>query len=125
MSHRTTPRHRDIVEFVCDEPTCEFYGKQAAQGVCHTTDVFEPEVDRYIRRVEKSGEDMLAESRLCFEEHQRRHPDASWVAYLESQLVCDWMNHQFVLDECIQLRAENAKLRLRLGEYDLPPKEHV
>ena len=39
------------------------------------------------------------------------------IKYLEGHLVCDWANQHGTMDELIHLRAENAKLRLRLNKW--------
>lgn len=103
---------RQIHETYCAQERCEFYGRHAAQGICWgSPDAAEV---KYLERREKESDDMLAEMREIRD--QQKMDNKAYIDYLESHLYCDWMNQQFTLDECVRLRAENAKLRLKAGQ---------
>lgn len=111
--HKSESRifNREINESYCDEPACEFYNKRTSQGNCwDATDPEEKKFHHYIDYSEDSAESYLKELKEITKPEE-------YVEHLESSLVCNWMNYTFTLDECIRLRAENARLKLRLGEY--------
>jgi len=113
-NHKTEIRKREVHETFCIEPGCEFEGKRAAQGICHTV---ESATDtQYVKKVMAHGEKLLKEMRGVRYKNKARTKE-QWIKYLEGYLVCTWANHWFGLDELIHLRAENAKLRVKLGKW--------
>lgn len=107
--HKTETRvfAREIHETFCVDRRCKFYGKPAAQGICHSTLGWRR--TRELERAERSADELLRETRIIGRAMTRRR----YIQYLESQVACDWMNGEFLLDELVKLRAENAELRLR------------
>lgn len=103
-----------IPRSVCDQPGCRFRGKPAAQGVCFSlnNDV----ATKYLKQTLQSGEDFLKEAK-SLRRANKHTGDKAWIKYLEGQIVCGWANNTFSLDELVHLRAENARLRLRLGKW--------
>lgn len=112
QSHKTETKifAREIRETYCDQSDCEFYGKHAAQGVCFETDVWDPWYNRY-ELIIKQSEEGLAE----VEAHHSSPEEL--LEYLKSMYVYMQANWDNTLNECVRLRAENAKLRLKLGDY--------
>jgi hypothetical protein len=105
---------RHIHEHFCDQPDCEFFGKRAAQGICwETTDPEEAKHEHYLDYAEAK-----AESQMKWTREHRAESDKEYIDDLESQLICEILNHEFTLDECIRLRIENAKYRIKLGEWN-------
>ena len=107
--HRTELRERveyRLNESYCIEPGCEYNGKPAVQGHCHTR--LDTETDRYIDRIEKDAESIL--------QHTREHNPgtAEYVEALESQFMCAWINVEFGIDNLVRLRRENAALKAEL-----------
>lgn len=95
---------REIVKRVCAQQGCEFFGRDAQQGVCHDTDgdlIEWAKLDAH----EKELSDSLKEMR------EREGDD--YVVALESYYVSAMMNWQCTLDECIRLRRDNALLKVR------------
>lgn len=95
---------REIKKRVCAQQGCEFFGKEAQQGVCHDTDgdlIEWAKLDAH----EKELSDSLKEMR------ERLGDD--YVASLEAHYVCAMMNWQMTLDECIRLRRDIALLKVR------------
>lgn len=119
-SHATETRifAREIHETFCDDPACKFYGKHAAQGICHTRGTFYSKTGydspdwSYIEMLEKRVAEELAQQKKKHFGKSRK----KWIAYLESLHICDQMNTVFGLDELIRLRMENALLRLKAGK---------
>lgn len=112
--HKTEGRVfvREIHESYCVQKGCKFYGKRSAQGICDTRDTFYGGSFAYIDKMEKRIVEELKEAKKHFGKEPKK-----WVRYLESQHICDSMNTAFTLDELIRLRAENARLKLKAGEY--------
>ena len=113
-AHKTETRifARQIHEHFCDQPDCQFYGKHASQGNCwDATDPEEKQHPHYLDYVEHVANEWI--------EHYRkdRRSDADYIGDLEGALFCNVMNYHLTLDECVRLRAENARLKIRLGEY--------
>lgn len=108
--HKTEQRKEMSVSY-CMEPKCKFYGKRAAQGVCYSNN--SPTADKYLKLVCKEGEDFLKSVKACNDRKKRK----DYVKILEGYVVTTWMNGIFTLDELIYLRAENARLRLKLSKW--------
>jgi hypothetical protein len=113
---------REIHESYCADKKCKFYGKRAVQGVCFTTENSNDSADwSYVDGVMQQGEDFLTEIRANFKAKGKsvaaaRTAAKAYLAYLESNFVCNWSNSQFALDELIRLRSENAILKNLVGE---------
>ena len=112
--HKTESAKRTITYSICREPRCKFNGKYAAQGVCFSRN--RPMVTDFCNYLLGQGEELLAEMKKLRRKNGHKS-DKDWIAYLEGHLVCDWANQHGTLDELIHLRAENAKLRLKLGKW--------
>lgn len=111
--HKREKRSREIAEYFCAEPTCEFFGKASQQGVCHT---IEPELVDYERLAEYAQRN-AAET---LEMRRKHYPtDAEYIPWLESMYECAQINWAFTLDDCVALRRENALLKLKLEKAGL------
>ena len=112
--HRLETRifKRNIHETFCVQPRCKFRGRHAAQGICFDRETISGLDYKNLEIVEKKALESLAEMK---EVHKAN--GGSWVKYLEGQLVCQFMNEFFTLDELVRLRMANADLRLKLGTY--------
>ena len=112
--HKTETRvfRRDIHESFCDQKGCEFYGKHAAQGVCHTRfgDAFP---HAYFDAISKSAESTVAFYRKQYKGKRLKE----YVKVLEGMAICAFMNERLGLDELIRHRIETARLRNRAGKY--------
>jgi hypothetical protein len=98
---------------VCDEPGCKFRGQLASQGNCfHRLD---QKHQVYLRMTREEGESFLREAKALRAKNKQKSA-RSWLRYLEGHIVCQWMNGRFTLDELIELRAENDRLRFKLGK---------
>ena len=113
--HKRVNKPREIDEWFCDEPTCEFYGRNSQQGVCHTTESEFVDMDRLAEHAQQSAEETLKMRR----EHYPT--DAEYIPWLEAHYECAMINWTFSLDECIRLRVENARLKLKLEAYEPKP----
>jgi hypothetical protein len=103
--HATEFRKREIGDSFCIEPGCRYEGQLAVQGHCYAW--IDKETERYLRDKERGALSILTSLR----EH---HPDlGDYVKSLESYYICSWMNGEFMLDELVQLRRDNADLRQR------------
>jgi hypothetical protein len=108
--HRTETRvyARTIQETWCRDPACDFFGKPAVQGVCHTT---EPSFEggyTYWKLAEKYADESLHEI-------QKRYKGKSheeYVEEIESSYICWMINATSMMDELIHLRRTNARLAL-------------
>lgn len=110
--HKMTQGFRKIHESKCAEPSCEFFGKPAQQGVCyHRIDATS---QKYLESVRKYADARMAEIKR-FRKEDKMYPDAKWIKYLESNLECCWMNEEFTMDELISLRAQVGKLTNRIA----------
>ncbi len=90
---------REILKRVCAHDGCQFFGKEAQQGVCHTTDgdlVEWAKLDAHERELLDSLKEM------------REREGDDYVRCLEANYVCAMMNWQMTLDECIRLRRDIA-----------------
>lgn len=104
-SHLTEKRTREIQESYCADKKCKFFGKPAQQGVCHTTETFAGGPWAYI----EFGEKQVAEGMAWF---KKAYKGREYVRTIEAYLESSMMNNYCVLDELIQLRKENALLKL-------------
>lgn len=114
-AHKTETRifRRDIHESYCAQPDCEFFGKHTSQGNCYSStddDGSEAWFNRYERRTEALEKELVEMRNEC------KTPE-EYLDYLEGSWVYDKMCWDNTLDECIQLRAENARLKNKLGEW--------
>lgn len=112
--HKMETRRREIHEAVCLQPGCKFKGKRAAQGHCFGK--LDKAQDRYIDHVLKEGADFLREIK-ALRKRNKLGSDKAWIKYLEDHVVCQWANGVFTLDGLVYLRAENARLLLKLGKW--------
>lgn len=112
--HRTELRPRQIVDSICLESGCDYEGKPAVQGHCHSR-LDEPTA-KYIEEKERAA--------LAIIEHLKTHTDdhTDYVRTLESYYICSWMNGEFTLDELVRLRKNTAAMRHALEE--LADNEH-
>jgi hypothetical protein len=117
--HRTETRifQREIWEHFCADPKCKFFGKHAAQGICHTR--LGGIEQKYLDAVSKRAEDWLRESRLSNKKHKGTKD--SWIKHLEATFVVHAMNEQFTLDELVRLRARLSEAELR-ASHKFSPK---
>ncbi len=108
--HKTELRTVERKETYCLQPGCKFRGKRGAQGICYSA-------SRWFRRVidiEKLATEMVLDFGRAKKRLRKR---GEYTRYLESSAVCSNINNIFCLDECISLRAENARLRLALKKW--------
>lgn len=95
----TTTEVREITRRTCRHEGCSFYGQEAQQGICHTT-----------------NGDLVEWSRLDAHERElidslkqlREREGSDYVSTLEAHYVGAMMNWQLTLDECIRLRRDRA-----------------
>jgi hypothetical protein len=93
---------REVVTRVCARKDCQFFGQEAQQGVCHTTDgdlVEWATLDAHERELLDSLRAM------------REREGEDYVGALEAHYVSAMMNWQLTLDECIRLRRDLAQAR--------------
>ena len=112
--HKTEKRifARNIQETYCVHPGCKFRGKNAQQGVCHTTTTFTGSKDwSYIDAAFKESEAHLKQIREI--KVRNKMTDKQYIKDLESQIVCGFSNEIFRLDELIFLRKKVALLSLK------------
>lgn len=104
---------REVSESVCDQPDCEFFGECRAQGVCY--DGEDEETTRF-KDYLKFAENQAEETMKFIRDHR---PDSNkdYIELLEGNVIAFLMNWSFASDDSVRLRAENARLKLRLGEY--------
>jgi hypothetical protein len=105
MDHKRETRPREILDSYCLEEGCEFKDEHAVQGHCYSR---EPELFDFgkLDKHERDAEEDLAQIR---KEH---YPDPEeYILWLESHFLCVSMNWSSTLDECVYLRAENARLK--------------
>lgn len=89
---------------ICAKRGCKFYGKEAQQGVCHTTD---GDVVEWVK-LEAHEKELLAELHAM-----KKREGRDYVRALEAYYVSAMMNWQLTLDECIRLRRDVAIARRR------------
>lgn len=102
---------RRIHETYCVEPGCKFKGKHAAQGVCFSK--LKSADNAYLERIEKRAVEFLKETREI-RKRSKMSPGA-YIKWLESHILCDWMNQEFTMDELIRMRGKTALLKLGAG----------
>ncbi len=101
---------REFLERYCDEPSCEFFGKPWQQGVCFNAD------GNFVRtklNVITSGREFSEELLQVKREQFADKPD-EYLRYVEAMYETAMMNWCSTLDECIELRVENRRLKERL-----------
>jgi hypothetical protein len=114
--HKTELRDSTFKRSYCMQEGCEFYGLPAAQGICGEGRINTVQ-QKYLESVSKHGEKFLAEMKALRGVNKMKSTK-KWVEHLELQVLTEWINHWFTLDELVSLRAENARLRLKLGKYE-------
>lgn len=112
-AHAMTQGFRKIHETRCAEPSCEFYGTRAQQGVCFSK--LNDRTTQYIQSVRKYADARMAEVK-SLRKINKMDTDAKWIRYLESNLECQWMNEEFTMDQLIYLRAQVGTLTNRLAK---------
>lgn len=105
--HKRELRTREYQESYCAEPSCEFYGERAQQGVCHSS---EPELADW-DRLHDAGQQFADELRQIRTEHYTDKDE--YIRWLEAMYESTMLNLTFTLDECVRLRAELALLKKR------------
>ncbi len=108
--HRRENRPRQIDESYCVEPTCEFNGKHAQQGVCFNLDREGREWEQIFAASKRLSDEMLAIRKEKFADDP-----AEYTRWLEAMYETAMMNWGNTLDECICLRVENRRLKERAG----------
>ena len=96
-------------EYICADKKCRFYGKSTVQGVCHTTPAEIAEDRRYDFVYKEAKEHVNFIKR-----HSKNKAD--YLAALESDLLCTWMNYGYTLDELVLLRGRVAVLEDKLAK---------
>ena len=95
---------KDITRTVCRQPGCRFRGQTAVGGHCFDN---RGEIVEWAK-LAKIERELTADLRAM-----RRREGKDYARTLESHYVSAMMNWDIVLDECIRLRGENARLRAR------------
>lgn len=113
METREVPSQR--IQSFCQEPNCQFYGREAQQGVCYNT-LF-PGESRYIQSTLEAGETLLAELKQLRQANHCEN-DRDWIEHLENHIVCQWSGRQFDIDELVHLRAELGKAKLEIDRLN-------
>ena len=102
-NHRSCRVDQDRVytAFICDDPTCQFYGQETVQGVCHTT---EGELASFasLEQCENVAKGIIDSYRSSVEEGGTE----AYIAILENLFISTWMNFTGTLDECVRLRRD-------------------
>ena len=104
--HRTKAAENTRAITICDQPGCEFRGKEAQQGICHTTDgdlISWDKLEAHEKEITVDLADM------------KRREGKDYVRALEAHYICAMMNWQGALDETIKLRRDLAVLKNRGG----------
>jgi hypothetical protein len=112
--HKLKTGWRRIPESRCEDPSCEFFGKPAQQGVCFSR--LTNRSTQYIDAVRKYSDARMAEVKSLRKIDKKLTTDKQWIKYLEANLECCWMNEEFTLDQLIHLRAQVGKLTNRLRQ---------
>jgi hypothetical protein len=100
---------REIYSYVCDEPSCKFYGKPTQQGVCHTTpkEIADERASNYVEKA--------AKERIAFIKKHAKNP-RDYVKRLETELFCEVFNGTYTLQELVMLRGKVAEQAVLLEE---------
>ena len=110
-SHKTEERVfvRRIHENFCVDPKCQFRGRHAVQGVCHTTTTSAGGHDwDYVDRLIALGNSFVDEVKTMAK--RGKWSQKKYVAYLESAMACSWSNACSGLDELVRLRRQVSLL---------------
>jgi len=94
-----TTEQRDITKHICAQDNCIFFGRDAQQGVCYTSDgevAMFAALDKHERELEKELREM----------RQREGDD--YVRALEVHYVTAMMNWRITTDDCVRLRRDLA-----------------
>jgi len=121
--HRTETRvfARNIHETFCAEKGCPYFGKHAAQGLCHSETTMEGlDCWDYVDAAIKGGDEYVKSTREIWVRLRRRRGlpahGRAYEQYLEGQLACAWTSAISTTDELVRLRREVAVLRAKLGK---------
>ena len=118
--HAHVNRVKEWTQRICDEPSCEFYGQQAVQGICYSSEG-ELIENKALERVESDALEII-------EGYRRDRPDPQeYLELLESSFVANWINYTGTLDECVRLRAKMARMvnDHKKGESTVPPARTI
>lgn len=102
--HRTKAVERSYTTKICDQPDCEFRGKEAQQGVCHTMDgdlISWDRLDAHEKEIIADLADM------------KKREGKDYVRALEAHYISAMLNWEGALDEAIRLRRDLAVLKNR------------
>jgi hypothetical protein len=102
--HRTKSVEKSYSIKSCDQQGCKFRGKEAQQGICHTTDGDLISWDK----LEAHEKEIVAE----LTDMQLRE-GKGYVRALEAHYISAMMNWQGALDETVRLRRDIAVLKNR------------
>jgi hypothetical protein len=102
--HRTKSAEKSYSIKICDQQGCKFRGKEAQQGICHTTDGDLISWDK-LEAHEKAVVAELADMKL--------REGKGYVRALEAYCISVMMNWQVALDETVRLRRDIAVLKNR------------
>jgi len=101
-SHRTKPAERSCSISLCDQPGCQFRGKEAQQGVCYTTEGALSDWDK----LEAHEKELMTEIA-----DMKKREGKDYVRTLEAHYISAMMNWQISLDETLRLRRDLAVLK--------------
>jgi hypothetical protein len=102
--HRTRSAEKSYSIKICDQPGCKFRGKEAQQGICHTT---EGELIGW-DKLEAHEKEIVAELA-----DMKRREGKDYVRALEANYICAMLNWEGALDETVRLRRDLAVLKNR------------
>lgn len=100
--HRSKPAERSYAIRICDQPGCKFRGKEAQQGVCHTTDGDLISWGKLESHEKEITADLAA---------MKKREGKDYVSALEAHYISAMMNWQGALDDTIRLRRDLAVLK--------------
>lgn len=106
--HLTELRDRSFKRSFCIQKGCKFYGKEAVQGVCFSSDPMAEDSWARIKVAIKYGEASLREEKAISKNHK------DYVQRLESSVSWMWTNQVSHLNEMIYSRR-----RISLLEHDV------
>lgn len=99
MNHKTIPAVLNRHFSVCNEEGCAFLGKEAQQGVCHSSSGEVTDWDKADKYEKEVLEDLVL---------MKKTEGEGYIACLEAHYVCAMMNWETLLDECVRLRRDAA-----------------
>lgn len=95
---------REIVERMCAQRGCKFFGKAAQQGVCYDD---EGALAAWAK-LEAHEKELVAELKAM-----KKREGKAYVRALEAYYITAMMNWDLTLDECIRLRRDLARAKRR------------